>query len=159
MATSSGAPRLGQRRAPRWLKLVNPITRFLLRRGVGPAAQHLLSVAGRRTAKICTTPVALVTVDTQRYAVAGFDGSDWVKNVRAAGVGELRRGRVVERVVLTEVPVGQRAPILESFARHVRGGAAFLTAPADASPDGSAAAAARHPVFRVSRAADSASPN
>ena len=117
------------------MKVVNPINRFLLRRGVGPAPQRLLSVAGRRSGRPRTTPVALVTVRGERYVVAGFDGSDWVRNARAAGRGELRRGRAVERVLLAELPVGERGPILAAFARQVRGGTAFLTVPADASPD------------------------
>jgi hypothetical protein len=135
---------MGERRAPSWLKVVNPINRFLLGRGIGPAPQHLLSVAGRRTGKVRTTPVALTTVRGERYVVAGFDGSDWVRNARAAG-----RGPAVEQVFLEELPVGERGPILEAFARQVRGGTAFLTVPADASPDAFAAAGVRHPVFRI----------
>lgn len=140
----------GERRAPGWLKLLNPINRFMLRRGLGPAAQHLLSISGRKTGKTRTTPVALVTVGGERYVVAGFDGSDWVKNARAAGRGALRRGQEVEPVVLEEVPVGERGTILETFARQVRGGRGFLTVPAKASPDAFAAAGVRHPVFHVS---------
>jgi deazaflavin-dependent oxidoreductase (nitroreductase family) len=140
---------MGERRAPSWLQVLNPINRFLLGRGIGPAPQHLLSVAGRRTGKVRTTPVALTTVRGERYVVAGFDGSDWVKNARAAGRGALRRGPAVEQVFLEELPVGERGPILEAFVRQVRGGTAFLTVPADASPDAFAAAGVRHPVFRI----------
>ena len=112
---------------PRWLKLVNPINRALLARGIGPAPQHLLSIPGRRTGKLRTTPVAVVTIEDRRYVVAGFDGSDWVKNARVAGGGQLRRGRRVERVRLSEVPVDEEARILSEFARQVRGGQRFLT--------------------------------
>jgi deazaflavin-dependent oxidoreductase (nitroreductase family) len=149
MATPGGTgPR--QRRAPRWLKFANLFTRWLLRRGIGPAPQHLLSIAGRKTGRTRTTPVALVTVDGDRYAVAGFDGSDWVKNARAAlGQATLRRGHAVERVTLTEVPAGESGPILKAFAQQVRGGRAFLTVPADASVEAFADASASHPVFRV----------
>lgn len=131
----------GERRAPGWLKLVNPLNRFLLRRGIGPAPQHLLTVAGRRSAKPRTTPIAVITVDGRRYAVAGFDGADWVKNVRAAGRGELRRGRAVEKITLTEVPEAERQPVLQDFAERVRGGTAFVRG-----------GARRHPVFRITEA-------
>lgn len=139
-----------ERRAPGWLKLLNPINRFMLRRGIGPAPQHLLSIAGRKTGRARTTPVAVVSVGGERYVVAGFDGSDWVKNARAAGRGALQRGRDIKQVTLDEVPVGERGPILEVFARHVRGGRAFLTVPTDAAPRAFADAAVRHPVFHVS---------
>jgi deazaflavin-dependent oxidoreductase (nitroreductase family) len=141
------------------LKVVNPINRFMLRRGIGPAPQHLLSIVGRKSGKARVTPVALIAVDSERYVVAGFDGSDWVKNARAAGRGALVRGRYVEQVTLIEVPVGERRGILQAFARHVRGGTTFLTVPTGASPEAFAAAAVRHPVFQVSSVVDSAAPN
>jgi deazaflavin-dependent oxidoreductase (nitroreductase family) len=156
MATSDTAS-AGERRAPAWLKLVNPINRFMLGRGIGPAPQHLLSVVGRKTGKAHATPVALIAVDGERYVVAGFDGSDWVKNARAAGKGALVRGRSIEQVALIEVPVGERGRILQVFARRIRGGTRFLTVPAGGSPEAFAAAAARHPVFQVSPLVDSAS--
>ncbi len=157
--TTRNAGTADERRAPGWLKLLNPINRFMLRRGIGPAPQHLLSIAGRKTGRTRTTPVALLAVDGERYVVAGFDGSDWVKNARAAGRGALVRGRNVERVVLTEVPVGQRGRVLQAFARQVRGGTAFLTVAADASSEAFAAAATRHPVFQVSSVVDSSTPD
>jgi len=137
------------RRAPRWLGLVNPINRWLLARGIGPPAQHLLSIAGRRSGLTRTTPVALVTVGGNRYLVAGFAGSDWVSNARAARRAQLRRGRVVEDVTLTELPVGARGPVLRAFAREVRGGRPFLGISAHASDAELRASAAAHPVFRV----------
>ena len=143
------------RRAPRWLKVVNPINRFLLRRGIGPAPQHLLSIAGRRTGRMHTTPVAVVTVDGERYLVAGFDGSDWVRNARAAGTALLHRGLGREDVVLTEVPLIRRGPILRAFATQVRGGQPFLGVPASATDAAFAEAGARHPVFRLDPASAS----
>jgi deazaflavin-dependent oxidoreductase (nitroreductase family) len=126
---------------------------------LGRHRKYLLLVAGRQTGTTRTTPVAVIAVDGERYVVAGFDGSDWVKNVRAAGRGALVRGRNVEQVILIEVPVGERGRILQAFAQHVRGGTAFLTVPTDASLDAFAAAAARHPVFHVCPVVDSTTPN
>lgn len=130
---------MAERRAPGWLKWVNPINRFLLRRGIGPAPQHLLTIAGRRSGTPRATPIAVVVFEGRRYVVAGFDGSDWVKNARAAARAQLRRGRVVEEVGLAEVPVNERAPILRLFAKTVRGGQSFV---ADGEP-------ARHPIFEL----------
>ena len=130
------------------MRLVNPINRLLLATGIGPAPQHLLGIVGRRTGRIHTTPVAVVTAEGGRYVVAGFDGSDWVQNARVAGEGTLRRGRKVQRVTLTEIPVPDRIPVLRQFARQVRGGQAFLTVSAHAPAEAFAEAAVRHPVFR-----------
>jgi deazaflavin-dependent oxidoreductase (nitroreductase family) len=129
--------------------VVNPINRWLLARGIGPAPQHLLSIAGRRTGLVRTAPVAVVTVEGDRYVVAGFAGSDWVRNARAAGRARLRRGRAVEEVTLTELPVADRGHVLRAFAGQVRGGRPFLGVSAQASDAAFREAAARHPVFRV----------
>ena len=137
------------RRPPSWLTLANWLNVPLLRRGFGPGPQRLLSVPGRRTGLLRTTPVAIVEVDGHRYIVAGWEVSDWVRNARAAGWGIVGRGRHSERVRLTELPVNERLPILREFARTVRGGRAFLTVAAGASDDDFAKASANHPTFRL----------
>jgi len=147
-----------ERRAPRWLKWINPVNRFLLGRGIGPPPQHLLTTLGRRSGKTHTTPVAVVAFEGERYLVAGFDGSDWVKNARAAGRGQLQRGRTLERVALVEVPLERRAPILQLFVHKIRGGQAFLTVSPNAPHCEFVAAAARHPIFRLAEIETSETP-
>jgi hypothetical protein len=137
------------RRAPGFLKVINPLNRFLLARGIGPAPQRLLAIPGRRTGFIRTTPVAVVEPGGERFVVSGFADSDWVRNARIAGRGHLRRGRCSGPVVLQEVPVGDRGPILRAFAARIRGGRSFLTVGADASAEDFVRAAAEHPIFRV----------
>ena len=137
------------RRPPPWLKLANRLNVPLLRRGFGPGPQRLLSVPGRASGLLRTTPVAIVELAGHRYILAGWENSDWVKNVRAAGWGIVGRGRHSERVQLREVPVEERLPIVREFAHHVRGGRAFLTVAADASDDDFAKASANHPIFRL----------
>lgn len=146
------------RRAPRWLKWINPINRFLLKRGIGPPPQHLLTTVGRKSGKARTTPVAVVAFEGERYLVAGFDGSDWVKNARAAGRGQLQRGRTLESVALIEVPLEQRAPILQLFAHKIRGGQTFLTVSPHASHSAFVEAASRHPIFRLAEIETSQTP-
>jgi hypothetical protein len=137
------------RRPPRWLKYVNRINVALLRRGIGPGTQHLLSVPGRATGRRRTTPVAVVTVAGERYVVAGYETSDWVKNARAARWGVIGRGNTNERVKLTEVPVEATPSILRELAREVRGSRMFLTVAADGSDAEFAEAAPHHPAFRL----------
>jgi F420H(2)-dependent quinone reductase len=43
-----------------------------LRRGVPLGSQYLLSVRGRRSGALRSTPVSLVTVEGNRYIVAAF---------------------------------------------------------------------------------------
>jgi hypothetical protein len=81
--------------------------------------------------------------------VAGFETSDWVKNVRAAGWATIGRGKKSEQVDLEEVAPDKRVPILRAFAQKVRGGRVFLTVAANASDMEFVAASSRHPVFRL----------
>jgi len=152
-ASLTGSP---NRRPPRWLKLANRLNVTLLRRGFGPKTQRLLSVPGRRSGVLRTNPVAVVEVDGNQYLVAGWENSDWVRNVRAAGWGLVGRGRQYERIRLTEVPIAERPPILREFARQVRGGRVFLTVAADASSVDFATASPNHPIFRLDNPGGSA---
>jgi hypothetical protein len=129
--------------------MMNALNRPLLRRGWGPAPQHLLCVPGRTSGLIRETPVAVLTSGGARYVVAGFAGSDWVKNARRSGSAALRCGRVRERVLLDEVPIEGRPPILRNFAREVREGRSFLAVGSHPSDAELAAASPRHPVFRI----------
>jgi hypothetical protein len=128
---------------PSWMVRLNVV---LLRRGMGVGSQHLLSVAGRTTGIIRSTPVSIATVDGERYIVAAFGDANWVMNTRAAGEGMLtRRGRE-ERVRLVELPSDARGPVLRAFLDQVRGGVRFF---GGQSPDAVVASAELYPVFRV----------
>lgn len=134
---------------PKWLRPVNAVNRFLLRKGISVGPPVLLSVPGRRSGRLQSTPVSPVEVAGHRYLVAGFAGSDWVKNARAAGWGRLGRGSNPDRVRLVEVPVSDRPPILKEFVTSVRGGRSFIDVPPAAPLSDFAAVADRFPVFRV----------
>lgn len=136
---------------PRWLRLANPVIVALQRLGLAIGTMRLLSVPGRRSGRLSTTPVSPLTVDGLRYIVAGHEGSDWVKNVRAAGWGILARGRKVEEVTLVELPVEERGPILRRFPSEVPHGVQFFRHLYGVSgdPEEFAALASRCPVFRV----------
>ena len=128
---------------PLWMVRLNVA---ILRRGLKIGSQYLLSVRGRKSGEMRSTPVSIATIDGSRYIVAAFSEAAWVQNVRAAGSGTLSRGRDVERVRFSELPVGERGPILRVFLDQVRGGVRFF---GSADPDAVVTAAARYPVFRV----------
>ena len=136
---------------PRWLKVANPVIVALQRLDLVIGTMRLLSVPGRKSGKLHTTPVSPLSVDGRRYIVAGHEESDWVRNARAAGWGILARGREQERVTLLELPVEERAPILHEFPREVPHGVQFFRHLYGVSgePEEFAALAPRCPVFRV----------
>lgn len=136
-------------RLPWWLKPFNRVVMILNRLGLPLGTQHVLSIPGRKTGRLRSTPISLLTVDGRRYVCTGLE-TDWVKNAKAAGWGILARGRRAEQVRLVDVPVEERAPILREFPRQVPHGVEFferiLGLPND--PEAFAAAAPRCPVFR-----------
>jgi deazaflavin-dependent oxidoreductase (nitroreductase family) len=140
---------------PRWLKGANRIIIQLQRIGLSLGTMHILSVPGRKSGQMRTTPVSLLTVDEQRYVVGGMIGADWVKNARAAGWGFLSHGRKRERVALRELPEDGRAPILRAFPRLVPHGVSYFrqmySLPRDpaALPEAFAALKAQSTVFAV----------
>jgi deazaflavin-dependent oxidoreductase (nitroreductase family) len=95
------------------------------------------------------TPVTLVEDGSSRWLVAPYGERNWVKNARAAGWVELRRGRKTERVHVDVVPRAERAPILREYLRQVPFTREFFDAGRDAPIESFAAEAHRHPVFRV----------
>jgi deazaflavin-dependent oxidoreductase (nitroreductase family) len=140
---------------PGWLKLANRVVILLQRLGLSLGTMHVLSVPGRRSGRMRTTPVSLLSVDGERFLVGGLITADWVKNARAAGWGILRYGRRTEQVGLVELPEGERAPILRAFPRLVPQGVQFFQQlyglPHDPAllPDAFAALAPRSTVFRI----------
>jgi len=116
---------------------------------------RLLSVPGRKSGGMQTTPVSPMSLEGRRYIVAGLEGADWVKNARASGRGVLARGRKEERVRLVELPVGERAAVLRAFPGKVPGGVPFFRQlyGISGTPEEFAALAPRCPVFRVEEVA------
>lgn len=135
---------------PKWLKFANRAIIALNRLGVSFGTWYILSIPGRKTGKMRSTPVSVLHVNGQRYVITGFE-THWVKNARKVGKGILARGRKKEQVVLIELPVEERAPILREFPHQVPHGVPFfeklLNIPGD--PATLAAAAPRCPVFRL----------
>jgi hypothetical protein len=141
-------------RLPRWLKLANPLIVALQRRGVVIGTMRLLSVPGRKSGQLRTTPVSPLVVEGERYIVAGFEDADWVKNARVAGWGTLARGRYKERVNLVELPLQERVPVLREFPRKIPNGVQFFRRlyGISGTPEEFETLAPRCPVFRVEEA-------
>lgn len=57
-------------RMSRATRLINSLFRVLPRLGLGPSYLHTLTVKGRRTGRLYSTPVDAVEVDGQRWLVA-----------------------------------------------------------------------------------------
>jgi deazaflavin-dependent oxidoreductase (nitroreductase family) len=138
---------------PAWLPLANRVVRVLSRLGLPLGTVRVLVVPGRRSGRPRPTPVSPLTVGGRRYVVSALPQSDWARNIRAAGHGELAEGHRRTPVMLTEVtdPAEARA-VLRAFPREVPAGVTFyvrLGLVERADPDQFEAIADRVAVFRM----------
>jgi deazaflavin-dependent oxidoreductase (nitroreductase family) len=118
--------------------------------GLPPAFMATLEVRGRASGRARANPVVIATVEGRRYLVSMLGpGSDWVKNIEAAGGDAvLRQGRP-RRVYLVPVPPEQRAPILREYVRIATSGRRHFPVAVGAPLSEFAAIAERYPVYRI----------
>ena len=102
---------------PGWFttNVANRAARRLARWGVAPKGLRQLAVRGRTSGEWRTVPVNLLELDGQRYLVAPRGHTEWVRNIRVAGGGELRLGRTVEPFTVTEVADADKPAVLRAY--------------------------------------------
>ncbi len=130
-------------------KLANALMRALLRTGFQPGSTYLLTVTGRKSGRLFTTPVTLVEEDGQRWLVAPYGEVNWVRNARAAGQVTLTRGHSSETLSIVELSPAERAPVPKQYLRHVPIVRPFFAATASSPLEAFVAEASCHPVFRL----------
>ena len=96
----------------------NRFVRRLTRWGVSVWGSRELRIVGRQSGVVRTTVVNLLDVDGHRYLVAPRGETQWVRNLRAAGGGELRVGRRVETFTARELPDEEKVAVLRPYLRR-----------------------------------------
>ena len=123
--------------------------RPLARLGLTGPRTHLLTVPGRSSGRRWSTPVSIVRIGKERWLVAPYGERNWVRNARAAGWVELRRGKREERLGVVELPPEDAVPVLREYYRLGRVTRPCFEASLTSPDDEWLAEAPRHPVFRV----------
>jgi hypothetical protein len=110
----------------------------------------MLTVKGRHSGALHSTPVSLVQINEQRWLVSPYGQRNWVKNARVAGQVTLSRGGNSEDVGVQEEHYPKRcAPVLKRYLDQEPITRRFFDAERRAPIEAFAAEAHRHPVFRV----------
>ena len=99
-------------------QIFNAAVARLTRMGISVYGSRVLAVRGRKSGEWRTTPVNPLTIDGQRYLVAPRGNTQWVRNMRVAGGGELRLGRHVEEFTAAELPDEQKPELLREYLRR-----------------------------------------
>lgn len=139
----------GPYRKSLWRRALNAVVRPLAKLGLTGPRTHLLTVPGRTSGKLWSTPVSIVRNREERWLVAPHGDRNWVKNARAAGWVELRRGRRRERLSVEELKPEQAVPVLQAYYRLGRVTHPLFAVSLESSLEEWLADAALHPVFRL----------
>ena len=141
-------------RAPGWFtrNVFNQLVAFLTKRGMSVLGSRVLAVKGRSSGEWRTTPVNLLSYEGRRYLVAPRGETQWVRNLRVAGTGELRVGRHTESFRATEMADEEKVPILRAYLKRWKAevGVFFDGVSGDSPDDDLRRIAPDHPVFRIS---------
>ena len=132
-------------------RVANPALAGLARLGLSIKGSHVLAVRGRTTGEWRTTPVNPLELDGRRYLVAPRGHTQWVRNLRAAGEGELRLGRRHEPFRATELADADKPPVLRAYLANWKAevGVLFDGLDEHATDERLLAAAPGFPVFRL----------
>jgi hypothetical protein len=136
-------------RRSRSTRLINSLFQALTRLGLGASYRHILTVPGRKTGRLYSTPVDIIEVDGWRWLVAGYGPANWVRDVRAAGVAMLSRGRRSEQFEVEEADVSAAVPVLRKYMAEIRVTRAYFDATPNSADETIAAELPRHAVFRL----------
>lgn len=140
-------------RKPGWfdLHVFNPAVVGLTRLGVSVWGSRILEVRGRMSGEPRRVPVNVLEHEGARYLVAPRGHTQWARNLRVAGEGELLVGRRREHFTAVELPDAAKEPILRAYLRRWKWEVGQFFGGVDgASPaEELARIAPDHPVFRL----------
>ncbi|MER3438648.1 MAG: deazaflavin-dependent nitroreductase [Chloroflexota bacterium] len=139
---------------PPWIvhHVVNPIIAVLAGRlGLDMRGAWVLTVPGRRTSQPRSVPVNPLVLNGERYLIAPRGETEWVRNLRAAGRGTLRKGKHELSFQAEELPDDQKPPVLRDYLRRWgrETAAQFGVSGPDVPEDELRRIAPNHPVFRL----------
>ncbi|GAA1888701.1 nitroreductase family deazaflavin-dependent oxidoreductase [Streptantibioticus ferralitis] len=133
------------------VRLLHNTVGWLTRHGVSVAGSRELAVRGRKSGEWRRNPVNPLTVGSERFLVAPRGHTQWVRNLRAAGDGQLRVGKRIEQFTAVEVPDAEKPALLRAYLSRWKWevGAFFDGVGPDSSDGELLRIAPDHPVFRI----------
>ena len=138
---------------PGWFTRVifNGFIAHMTRLGISIWGSRVLRVKGRSSGEWRSTPVNLLSHDDHRYLVAPRGETQWVRNLRVAGSGELVLGRRVETFRAVELSDEEKPSILRAYLKRWKTevGMFFDGVSASSTEEELRRIAPSHPVFRI----------
>jgi hypothetical protein len=137
-------------RPNRLAKIINKGWAAIHAFGLFPNYLVTLEVTGRLSGKTIDFPLAMTVMNGERYLVSMLgENTNWVRNVRAAGGRVKLRHGISEDVLLKELDVAKRAPVLKAFLQHAPGARPHILVDRNAPVSEFERIASSYPVFQV----------
>ena len=122
--------------------------------GIGPRHAATLEVVGRNSGRLLSCPVVVADWQGERYLVSMLgETANWVRNVRAAGGRAVVRHGKRESVLLEDVAVEGRPPILRRYLALAPGARPHIPVDRRAPLEEFEAIASQIPVFHIASVA------
>lgn len=135
----------------RAVRAANTLVRWLAELGISIAGTRALSVRGRKTGKRRSVVINLLSVSGVDYLVSPRGTTQWVRNVRAAGVVDVGPRWRRRRILATEVADTAKPELLRRYVNRwhweVKGHMAGLTP--NSTDEELRSAASSIPVFEL----------
>ncbi len=129
-------------------KLRNSVTRFMARRGKGPASE--LKVTGRSSGKRISVMVTPVVIDGTTFLVSPYGTVNWVHNIRVNPKVTLSRGDVTTRYTATEAGKEEAGrALVRYYAENKKYVADYMDIPGERTITDFTSVAGQYPVFRL----------
>lgn len=123
---------------------------FLVGLGLGPPHNYLLQVRGRKSGRVYSTPVNVLTRDGKRFLVAGRGYTQWVRNAIASGTVSLKKGRWSEEFTLRVISEEEKPEILKAYLdRFKLTVQRYFPVPAGSPAEAFRPLTGRYPVFEL----------
>ncbi len=113
---------------PGWftMHVFNRVVALATRLGLSVWGSRVLRVRGRKSGQWRSVPVNLLVLGHERYLVAPRGETQWVRNIRVTGSGELVLGNKTEAIGVTEVPDAEKPQDPPRLSEALEGGSGSL---------------------------------
>jgi deazaflavin-dependent oxidoreductase (nitroreductase family) len=99
-------------------RLSNKMVQQLTKLGVSVWGSRVLMVRGRKSGEVREVPVNLLPFEGKQFLVAPRGVTQWVRNLRVAGEGQLRVGNRVQAFTYRELPDDEKPAVLRSYLKR-----------------------------------------
>jgi deazaflavin-dependent oxidoreductase (nitroreductase family) len=128
----------------------NKLFGLLVGFGLGLPHNYLLQVRGRKSGRVYSTPVDVLSRDGKRYLVAPRGHTQWVRNAIASGAVSLKKGRRSETFGIRILLDDEKPEILKSYLDHYkRTVQRYFPVSAGSPPEAFRSLTADYPVFEL----------